>query len=429
MFQTLRNKILWLNLTLISLVMLVAFIAIFTSTLSNLTTENEKKLHQLMQSPVFIINGETTPTSPDQLTHTRFQIPKNALDSFRLFFDDNGNLVSISSFLENIDYQQAISLISTSSTSGTIQFAQRTWRYQVSTTSNNAVLTKSALVQSSFPAGSATQIAFLDISESVTVAEELLINLILIGFMMLFVIFAISSLFAQIAIKPVEAAFIKQQQFIADASHELKTPLAIIRTNTDVLLTNQTQSIASQRKWLDYIQDQTHRMSSLVSELLYLAENDATTTQLNLQSQNISHVIASVIAQIEVFSFEKGLHLHTTLPPDVIATVDSDKFKQVLVILLDNALKYTERGGHIQVNLTSTKHSVNIQITNSFEQLDSAQLTQLFDRFYRANTARTYDGGHGLGLSIAQSIVQQHHGELKATSSSAGLTMSMKLPK
>ncbi|MNW50737.1 Alkaline phosphatase synthesis sensor protein PhoR [compost metagenome] len=234
---------------------------------------------------------------------------------------------------------------------------------------------------------------------------------------MLIALYFASRYFANRAIAPVKEAFDKQKQFIADASHELKTPLAIINTNADVLLTNPEETISRQAKWLHYIKSETERMSKLTRDLLYLTEMDDAKATVLFSRFDLNEAVESVLLTMEAVIFEKELVLNYDIEPELTAYGNPEQIKQVIMILLDNAVKYANPNGEITLSLKKTHNEMILAVTNTGEGIPPEHLPRIFDRFYRTDASRARkQGGYGLGLAIAKSIVEQHKGRIYAKS-------------
>lgn len=257
-------------------------------------------------------------------------------------------------------------------------------------------------------------IVFLDRTLEISTINRLLFIFIIITGIGLIFIFFISILLANWTIKPVAKAWDQQKQFIADASHELKTPLTVISTNTDVILSNSSDTVESQSKWLNYIKNETIRMTKLVNSLLYIAKYDANETKILFKKINLSNIISSICLQYEPLIYENNKKLITDIDNNITIMGDEDKIKQLLNILMDNALKYSLNNGIIKISLKKNKQSnVYITVSNSSETINKEQLNKIFDRFFRIDSSRNRKtGGSGLGLNIAKSIVEIHKGSI-----------------
>ena len=247
-------------------------------------------------------------------------------------------------------------------------------------------------------------IVFLDRTLEISTINRLLFIFIIITGIGLIFIFFISILLANWTIKPVAKAWDQQKQFIADASHELKTPLTVISTNTDVILSNSSDTVESQSKWLNYIKNETIRMTKLVNSLLYIAKYDANETKILFKKINLSNIISSICLQYEPLIYENNKKLITDIDNNITIMGDEDKIKQLLNILMDNALKYSLNNGIIKISLKKNKQSnVYITVSNSSETINKEQLNKIFDRFFRIDSSRNRKtGGSGLGLNIAK---------------------------
>ncbi|MNI14644.1 Alkaline phosphatase synthesis sensor protein PhoR [compost metagenome] len=260
-------------------------------------------------------------------------------------------------------------------------------------------------------------IVFLDITAQQKILTNLIYTFTAVGLLMLIILYFTSRFFANRSIAPVREAFDKQKQFIADASHELKTPLTIINTNADVLLSNSGDTIGNQAKWLLYIKSETERMTRLTNDLLYLTEMDDSRTGLIHSRFNMSDAVENIILTMEAVIFEKHISFDYDIEPELTVQGNSEQIKQVVMILLDNAVKYTNPKGAVAITLKKQNNDVLLSVSNTGEGIAAEHLTRIFDRFYRTDTSRARkQGGYGLGLAIAKSIVDQHKGKIYAKS-------------
>ncbi len=213
-------------------------------------------------------------------------------------------------------------------------------------------------------------------------------------------------------VRPVEEAFVKQQQFVWDASHELKTPLAVIQANADVL-----EGEIGENEYLGYIRSEIRRTDSLVKNLLTLARMDRGTQPLEMTDLNMSETVLGVMLPFESTVYEAGKTLESEIGENIRCHGSEAMLQQLTVILLSNALKYSNDGGIIRVTLTRKGHGCELRVFNTGDGIGPRDLEHIFDRFYRADASRNSEtGGEGLGLAIARSIVQIHRGKIHAES-------------
>lgn len=275
-------------------------------------------------------------------------------------------------------------------------------------------------------------IVFSDRTEEIATLNRLLMICLLIGILSFAILFVITLYLAQWAISPVAKAWEKQKQFVADASHELKTPLTVIATNTDVVLGNPFDYVENQSKWLHYIKTETERMTKLVNDLLYLAKVDDDESLLHRLEFNISEAFTNVCLPFESIIFESNKHFHMDIAPELIIYGDENRLKQLAIILLDNAIKNTTENGDIYFSLKKdvAKNKLIFSVTNTGPGIPVEHHHKIFERFYRVDPSRAREtGGYGLGLSIAKSIVTQHSGNIEVQSSPEGpTTFSVTLP-
>ncbi|MCL1848016.1 MAG: HAMP domain-containing histidine kinase [Coriobacteriia bacterium] len=240
---------------------------------------------------------------------------------------------------------------------------------------------------------------------------------------MVAVIFCISYFFSRRAIRPVALAWEKQRQFVADASHELKTPLATMMANYDVVLSNETSTVESQKEWLGYLKTGMDRMNKLISSLLSLARLESDELLGEKSSFDASRLIAERIKQMESQAAERKLTVKSNLAEELHVKGNEQLTGQAFSILYDNALKYTDEGGTIEVSLRRDRKHAVCSVRNTGKGISPEDLPHIFDRFYRVDSARTgEDNSYGLGLSIASAIVEQLGGSLTATSQTDGWT-------
>lgn len=248
------------------------------------------------------------------------------------------------------------------------------------------------------------------------VGSQLLVSL-LISAAALLAFYLISRFLARLSLRPVETAWEQQRQFVADASHELKTPLAVILANTDIISAHPLETVESQSKWLDYIREEAQRMRSLVEDLLFLAKSDAQKLPLHLQEVPLSEVVTSSLLSFEPVAFEAGVTLSENVAPGVVLQGDEAQLRRLVVILIDNAVKYAGGQGKVDVILNEVQGKAQLIVHNTGPAIPAEHLPHLFERFYRSDAARDREsGGYGLGLAIAQSIVVGHGGRISAAS-------------
>jgi len=262
-------------------------------------------------------------------------------------------------------------------------------------------------------------ISFIDMTAQQNVLDRLILTFIGVTLVMLCFIFVISNFLTERSIRPIKEAFDKQKQFISDASHELKTPLAVISANVDVLVNNENAHAEDldNGKWLQYIKTEVERMSHLTRDLLYLTQmEDAEDHQMMKTAFNLSEKIEQMLLSVEAIAFEKKIELDYALP-DAEIVGNSEQLSQVIMILLDNAIKYTPENGEIKANLTRTQHHYLLTLTNTGEGISPDDLPHVFDRFYRGDKVRSrQSNSYGLGLAIAKTIIEQHAGKLTCES-------------
>jgi signal transduction histidine kinase len=245
---------------------------------------------------------------------------------------------------------------------------------------------------------------------------------------------AVGGLFlAERALVPIRQAFRRQRDFVADASHELRTPLTLIRANAEMIARHPDEPVGNSSELLQDILGETDRLSALVTDLLTLARADAGQERLSVQEVRLDEIILDSGRQFKPLADERGIVLTIRAGSPVFIQGDPARLRQLMVILLDNALKHTPAGGVIEaeceISRSAGKYPVQLRVTDSGEGIAPQHLPHVFERFYRADPARAHDGSAGLGLAIAQWIVAAHRGRIHVSSTlGAGTTFLVQLP-
>lgn len=242
------------------------------------------------------------------------------------------------------------------------------------------------------------------------------------------VYFLFSLFLARIALRPVEDSWKKQKQFVADASHELKTPLSVILANTDILASHKDETVESQMKWVENTRAEAVRMAELVNQLLFLAKNDDG-LKVQMQDVNFSNCVEGIVLGYDAVFYEKQHKFSYEVTPDVWVVGNEGQLKQLVAILLDNANKYSKGEGNITLRLQNNGKHCTLTVANDSEQLSEEQLSHLFDRFYTVDNSRNKNnGGNGLGLNIAQVICQTHNGSIRVSCENGRTAFDVTLP-
>lgn len=276
---------------------------------------------------------------------------------------------------------------------------------------------------------SGTLILFHDLSPEQTILRIMLTALTVVGVLCALLSFGASFFMANRAMIPIKKAWQQQKDFLSDASHELRTPLAVIQANLDMIQTSPDETVASQSKWLDNIQQVSVSMAKLVDSLLFLARTDAQQPALNKQMFSFSSALLQTAAQFEPAVTDKALSLETlTTAAPTIGYGDEARIKQVIAILLDNAIRHTPAGGKITVYLSQSDTKTYLTIVDTGEGIEKKHLDKIFNRFYQIDESRN-TGSAGLGLAIAKSIVEGHSGSITVDSTpGAGATFTVEFP-
>lgn len=229
------------------------------------------------------------------------------------------------------------------------------------------------------------------------------------------IIFIISLILSGFAVKPVKTAWEQQKQFVADASHELKTPLTVILANNNIIMSHSDSKVSDEKQWLESTDEEAQHMKKLIDQMLFLAKSDAGETNLEMSDVNFSEIVEGTSLNFEPVAFEKGVMIEPLIDEEVILHGNSMQLNQLAHILIDNAVKYSSENSTVTIKLTKKGEIIEFSVNNMGSVISEEDLEHIFDRFYRAEKSRT-SKGYGLGLSIAQKIVQSTNGKLTAES-------------
>ncbi len=293
---------------------------------------------------------------------------------------------------------------------------------------NDMMLEKSHLYYNYVDKANGTWYAIASSMEDEIYAYSLLRTCIILYAVSMAVVALLSIYLSKWIVKPIEYAWNRQKQFIADASHELKTPLTVILTNAELLNKNILKSDPS-KKYISNILTESSQMKTLIMHLLDLARIDRGIPKENFVPVDLSGLVTEESLVMEVELYERGHLLETNTGNKLYVKGDESKLREVIDILLDNAGKYAHKGSNIEMSLT--KHNPTtalLSVSNKGDALTDKELRDIFTRFYRTDSSRSLNGSYGLGLSIAKQIVTQHGGTIWAESNDGVITFKVKLP-
>ena len=231
------------------------------------------------------------------------------------------------------------------------------------------------------------------------------------------------------AVRPVREAFDRQRAFIADASHELKTPLTLVRVDTEVLQSNLEDP--DDRELANEVLAETDRMDVILSDLLTMARLDANVLDVARKPFDLSYLIKEEAERFNLRASRKGVRLEVRAPDELLASGDPARTRQILAALLDNALRFTPSGGSVEVSAREQDGRVEAIVSDTGSGIPPEHLTRIFERFYRAEAAPggADVGGTGIGLAIAKGLARAQEGDLEAKNAKdGGAVFRLKLP-
>ena len=396
MLKRLRIKFVCVNMAIVTIMLCVIFGTVLHFTKVSLEQDSIQMMHSAAEKS----NHPGIPGAPAQQPH------------FILHLDKNGTLVASSSnYYDLTDVAFLDELIAAAAASG--EPAGVISQYDLRFCRINT------------PWGQ--KLVFADMSAENSILSSLLRNCCIIALASFLLFLVISILLSKWAIRPVEEAWQQQKQFVADASHELKTPLTVIMTNAE-LLQKPDQNDASKAQFSSSILIMANQMRGLVESLLALARADNSTEHDAFAEVDLSQLIAEAILPFEPLYFEKGLTLEEEIDSGIRLKGIEAHLRQLPDILLDNAMKYADPNTAVHIHLK--KHGLHalLSVSNAGPTIPPDEISLIFRRFYRSDKARSRTGSYGLGLSIAQSITDAHRGKIWAESHGGINTFFIQLP-
>ena len=266
-----------------------------------------------------------------------------------------------------------------------------------------------------------TLVAFMDNTVTEGSLNTLLHNMLWVGGAAIVVLFFISLLLSKRIIRPLEENDRRQKQFISDASHELKTPVAVIDTNAELLARE-----IGENEWLANIRYENERMGGLVRQLLDLSR--AENTETPMEQVDFSRAVTGETLALETLAFDRGRVFRTDIEDGIALTGNKTQLSQLVSILLDNAIRHAT-GNEIEISLKRQGHHAVLSVINDGEEILQDKLNHLFDRFYRVDEARSSEGQHyGLGLSIAKAVAEKHGGSISVSCHDGKVQFAVSIP-
>lgn len=413
MIKKLKRKFVFVNMILVSIVLVITFSVACVITYNRICRESYAVMEsRIMRDVPDIQEGFKRPKEEKKRPFEMADAKEEATFLVRLEDGENvkevigGNLVIEQEVLQNI----VTSCLSQGKDRGTIK--------------------DMGLRYLKYTDGAGIQIVFMDRSDEISTMRNLVLVFLLVGIGSMGIFLIISICLAGWVVGPVKDSWDRERQFVADASHELKTPLTVILANTGILLNHKEETIEAEKKWLENTKEEAVRMKELVGNLLELARADAGTDSLVFSRVNLSEAAWSVALPFEPVMFEQKKSLHMNVDPDICVLGDGGKLKQLFAILLDNGCKYSQDNGSVTLTLTASRSHAQISVHNTGSYIDKEKAPHVFERFYRGDEARTREkGGYGLGLAIAKTIVDAHRGRISLQSTKEeGTTFFVTIP-
>lgn len=353
-------------------------------------------------------DNSMVPPAPDSGSHFDDQYGRHGIDKetpfetryFSVLLYENGNVSTIDTGkIASVSTSEAGSYAASLYDKGKVKGFIDQYKYlSVSTTNTNG--------------DNMVLYVFINCSKELMTIRTYALASIGISIIGLLVVFVLVCFFSKTVTKPMAESYEKQKRFITDASHEIKTPLTIIDANTEVL-----EMMEGENEWTVSIRKQIARLTALTEKLVFLSRMDEDSTRLEMLEFNISDAILDTAMPFETVAESKGKTLDISVAPDINYTGSETNIRQMVSLLLDNAIKYSSENGSIRLNFSTNGKLKTLSVWNTVDEIETGKLDYLFERFYRIDKSRnSKTGGFGIGLSVVQAIVQAHNGKVSAKS-------------
>ena len=398
MIRKMRWKVVGVTMAVVTAVLLVALVSVFFASRAALESRTREQLQQALQGDAF------SPWRPGQETAS-----PGAYFTVEVYA--GGTVRIVDSGFINMDDEEMILAIVNNCLSRQEDYGSLpdyNLRYLRSASALNV------------------RIAFADSTLERQTIRSMVGTTVLTGILAFVALFGASYLLSGLVTRPVEQAWREQQRFLSDASHELKTPLTVILSSADLL--SETAIEGEQAVYIENIRIESRRMKKLVESMLTLSRADDGEHKLVFSTVDWSDVVTDTALRFEPVAFEANRELRYNIEENLSVTGDGERLGQLTAILLDNAIKYAPAGDPIRLSLTKDGASARLTVENGGTPIPPEVRAHLFDRFYRADSARSGSEGFGLGLSIAQSIAAQHHGTIRCESDQRSTRFIVTLP-
>ncbi|MCC8122723.1 MAG: HAMP domain-containing histidine kinase [Oscillospiraceae bacterium] len=427
MIIKLRNRLIAAIMVFVSIIVLVAFLAIYMTTYVRIYHENLEKVNS---EEIITVTSDGQMVLDGQVITDAFVINRISPSLgvyFNLITNASGDLVWIDSALAlNMEDYEAAARIAVENPDGaTAEFGGRIWQYATALSDGLQL----DYGDSAAAPEDLTFIRFLDVTDSHQTLNNLLITLVGLYIVLMIVFFLLARYFAGRAIRPMAEAWESQRQFVADASHELKTPISTLNTNLDILYASREDTIQDQIKWLDNSKKVLSRMMALMQSMLELAKVDEMSDAYHVEEVLVARLLDEAEDGYAPLAEKKNVAIIKSADEDVRICSNASMLQQIIGILMDNAVKYTNEGGEIQMSAYAEKGEAVIKIQNTGDGISPADMDKIFDRFYRGDKARVYrEGNYGLGLSIAKSVVEKLGGKIHVQSNAERTVFTVNVP-
>lgn len=399
MVKLLKRKFIFINMTLVGVVVFIMFLLIcfftYQASKRDIMFQLDESISRLeAEGSSSTDNGEGTPDLP-------------YLNTIIVHTDTNGEIVEMLQGDTDFDAESIYPIINAAIERG-----------------DRGVLHSYGFIFTKRTSPSGSYIALTTTDPLIFALQNTVIICIFMSILTLVILLIASERLAHYAITPVSKAWDGQKQFVEDASHDLKTPLTVIMANNDILLSRTDSTIENERKWIESSREEAAKMKTLIEKMLDLAKSEAVNQSLEFKKVSLSELVESSVLELEAVAYEKNVTINAQIAKGVFLVTSRETYSKILETLIENAIKYSPSGSEIVISLKEDAKRISLNVTSFGEPIPPKDLEHIFERFYRTDKSR-HTSGYGLGLAIAKNLSLSIASDLTVKSSSEGTTFSL----
>lgn len=412
MLRQIKKKIIFTNVLTVTLILIIVAGYMIINTYSDLKNNVEMSLHQSID----LLNDENKPPQIGKKENGG-HIQNSVIDPFNKTSEKELRYLTRSVMTVSYNKESEKTEMLASSASMDENTLSEAVRKVVEAEDSFGTLPSLSLYYYKVDTADGILISFADLAQTQSYIALTALRYLIICLVGLAIVLAFSIFISAFAIRPIKKTWEQEKRFVADVSHELKTPITVILANNSIIKAHPSDTVAGQMNWIESTDEEAEHMKKLIRSMLNLAVLESGNIKATFVPIDFSNLLEKCILQFEPVAFENGVVINSEITPGLIINGDETQLNQLAIILVDNAVKYARQNSEIKIDLSKKHNSVCLSV-NSKSYIDKEDLQHIFERFYRADKSRVNSGenSYGLGLSIAKNITKNHKGNISVTS-------------